>query len=135
MTSLESDYQRQLDQAIQAVGLGAPFIFAIIGALFGVVALLKGAGCSASFCWPWLAACSTWRRRTRRLLGIRLASRLEQSGRARYASFGPASRTVDLRRAWASADAEADTVADVLESIHSDQHLLRRPEEARAVLS
>jgi hypothetical protein len=136
VTSLSSYYQSQLSQAIQAVGLGAAFIFAIIGALFGAIALLQG---SWLFGLLLLAVAGglfymakknqeTSRDKARQQIGAERESALRIL-RACLAEL------VDLRRAWANADAEADTVADVLESIHSDQHLLRRPEEARAVLS
>jgi hypothetical protein len=136
VTSLESYYQSQIDQAVQAVGLGAAFIFAIIGALFGVLVLFQG---SWLFGLLLLAVAGglfymakknqeTAREKARQQIGAERDSALRIL-RACLAEL------VDLRRAWASADAEADAVAEVLESIHSDQHLLRRPEEARAILS
>ncbi len=42
---------------------------------------------------------------------------------------------VDLRRAWAKADSEADAMADALVAARSEQQVLRRPDDARAVLS
>lgn len=136
VTNLESHYRHQEQQAVEAVGLGAALIFAIIGALFGILALSQGS---------WLlgllllaVACGlfymakknqeTARNKARQQIGAERESALRIL-RACLAEL------VDFRRAWASADAEADAVAVVLEAIHSDQHLLRRPEEARAVLS
>jgi hypothetical protein len=136
VTSVEALYRLQQEQAIQGVGLGAAFIFAVIGALFGVVALLQGGWL---FGFLLLAVAGglfymakknqeTARDKARQQIGAERESALRIL-RACLAEL------VDLRRAWAQADAEADAVADVLESIHSDQHLLRRPEEARAILS
>jgi len=136
VTALESHYRLQQEQAVQAVGLGIAFVFAIIGAIFGVVALLQGGWL---FGFLLLAVAGglfymakknqeTAREKARQQIGAERESALRIL-RACLAEL------VDLRRAWAGADAQADAVADVLESIHSDQHLLRRPEEARAVLS
>jgi hypothetical protein len=41
----------------------------------------------------------------------------------------------DLRRAWAKADSEASSIADALMAARSEQQVLRRPDEARTVLS
>lgn len=136
VTSLESHYQRQLDQAVEGIGLGAALIFAIIAALFGVVVLLQGGwlfgllllAVAGGLFYMAKSNQETARDKARQQIGAERESALRIL-RACLAEL------VDLRRAWASADAEADAVADVLESIHSDQHLLRRPEEARAVLS
>jgi hypothetical protein len=136
MTNLESHYHLQEEQAVQAVGLGAAFIFAIIGGIFGVLALFQGGWL---FGFLLLAVAGglfymakknqeTARDKARQQIGAERESTLRIL-RACLAEL------VDLRRAWASADAEADAVAAVLESVHSDQHLVRRPEEARAVLS
>jgi hypothetical protein len=136
VTSMESLYRLQQEQAIQGVGLGAAFIFAIIGAFFGVVVLLQGG---------WLfgflllaVACGLFYMAKKNQETARDKAR-QQIGAERESSLrilrACLAELVDLRRDWVRADAEADTVADVLESIHSDQHLLRRPEEARAILS
>ncbi len=136
VASMESRYRLQQEQAIQGVGLGAAFIFAIIGVLFGIMVLLQG---SWLFGFLLLAVAGglfymakknqeTARDKARQ----QIRAERESSLRILRACLA---ELVDLRRAWATADAEADTMADVLESIHSDQHLLRRPEEARAILS
>ena len=93
VTSLESDYQRQLDQAIQAVGLGAPFIFAIIGALFGVVALLQGSWLFGLLLLAVAGGLFYMAKKNQETARDKARQQIGAEGRARYASFGPASRS------------------------------------------
>ncbi len=136
VASQDSYYRLQQEQAIQAVGLGAAFIFAIIGALFGVVALLQK-GWLFGFLLLTVAGGLFYMAKKNQAAARDKA--LQQIGAERESALrilrACLAELVDLRRAWASADTEADAVADILESIQSDQHLLRRPEEARAILS
>jgi hypothetical protein len=136
VTSLESYYSSQLDRAIQAVGLGTPFIFAIIGALFGVVVLLLGSWLFGLLLLAVAGGLFYMAKRNQETVRDKARQQIrgERESALRILRACLAD-LVDLRRAWASADAESDTVVDVLEATHSDQHLLRRPEEARAVLS
>jgi hypothetical protein len=124
-----------IEQSLSGIKSGALTVFGVISGVVGLIALLNAA---------WLVALLLL------ALGIGLffLDRNNQE-KARDAMRGQLegqrddalrilraclAELVDLRGSWAQADREAETVASVLESVRSDQHLLRRPEEARAVL-
>jgi hypothetical protein len=134
-TSLEAHYRLQVERAVQAVGLGAAFIFAMIGALFGVVVLFQGTRLFGLLLLAVAGGLFYMAKKNQKTARDKARQQIEaeQEGALRILRACLA-ELVDFRRAWASADAETDAVVAILESIHSDQHLHRRPEETRAVL-